>query len=341
MRVANWGSITVATCLVLTAAPAAATSFCAHNTADIQAALTTAQTNGEDDQIKITTGNIGASALTFSSTEGHSIELYGGHTGLTCDGQVSDPTTVLDGQNTVRILYLHNPGGIVAIGNMTFLGGKAPVGTSGGGIFVDGAAFVFLFRDTFFGNRTTGTGGAVAMTAGAVEFVDNLLVGNHGGQVGGVFFNLTSTGSIIANNTIVANISDDLTAPAGMSAVNTGTYGLFNNIIWNNAAPGGSDFGIFSTNTRTTNDIGIVKPGSTAGTVSGELSIDPHFAPCTGFLCINFELDSASPLVNAGSDVPAPFGVGTDITGKPRTLGSQVDIGAYENDDLIFRYGFQ
>jgi hypothetical protein len=30
----------------------------------------------------------------------------------------------------------------------------------------------------------------------------------------------------------------------------------------------------------------------------------------------------------------------TDITGKPRKLGSHVDIGAYENDDLIFRDHF-
>ena len=30
-----------------------------------------------------------------------------------------------------------------------------------------------------------------------------------------------------------------------------------------------------------------------------------------------------------------------DITGKPRKLGAHTDIGAYENDDLIFRHGYQ
>jgi len=342
MHVLTWKSIGVAACLALAALPADAALFCAHNTADIQAALTTAQSNGEDDQIYITSGNIGASALTFSSNEGHGIEFYGGYSGLTCDSVALDPTTSLDGQNTVRILYVHNPGGTVSIGGLTFVGGKAPAGTSGGALFVDGAAFVFLAGNTFIGNKTTGAGGAIAMTAGVVEFIDNLLFGNHGGQVGGVFFNLTGAGNTIVNNTIVANISDDLSAPAGMSAVGAGTYTVGNNIIWNNAAIGGSDFGIFSANTRKTNDIGIVKPGSTAGTVSGELSVDPQFAPCSGFLCFNFELSSASPLVNAGTDsIALPIGQSADITGKPRKLGSHIDIGAYENDDLIFAAGFE
>lgn len=337
MRVRIWKSISFLACVALTVHPAAAVVFCAHNTADIQAALTAAQANGDDDQIEITTGNIGASALTFSSSEGHSIELYGGYEGLDCENSAPlDATTTLNGQNTVRILYIHNPGGPVAVSRLTFSGGKAPPGGYGGAVYIDGSGLVLMAGDTFVGNKTTGAGGAVVITAVFVEFVNNLLFGNHGGQVGGAFFNISGPNNVIANNTIVANISDDASSPAGVSAVGAGTYTVGNNIIRDNAAPGGSDFGIFSTNTRKTNDIGIVKASSTPGSVSGELSVDPQFVPCSGILCFNFELDSSSPLVDGGSDIGMPFVQTRDVAGKPRKLGPRIDIGAYENADLIF-----
>ncbi len=72
--------------------------------------------------------------------------------------------------------------------------------------------------------------------------------------------------------------------------------------------------------------------------IVGELSVDPQFADC-GFLCIGFELERGSPLVDAGDDAPAGGMTATDLAGKPRTIGARVDIGAYEND-LLFADGF-
>jgi hypothetical protein len=110
-----------------------------------------------------------------------------------------------------------------------------------------------------------------------------------------------------------------------------------NNIVWNNNTDtGGSDFGVVAANMRRTNDIGVIMSGSTAGTVSGERSVEPKFQPC-GIFCLAFELTRASPLVDVGTDV-APWDT-ADLAGKPRTIGPQVDIGAFEND-LIFADGF-
>ena len=78
----------------------------------------------------------------------------------------------------------------------------------------------------------------------------------------------------------------------------------------------------------------------TPGSVSGELAVDPQFAPCSGFLRCNFELSSTSPLIDAATDALASC-CNADLAGKARKIGAHVDIGAYENDDLIFRSGFQ
>lgn len=51
-------------------------------------------------------------------------------------------------------------------------------------------------------------------------------------------------------------------------------------------------------------------------------------------------LASKSALVNAGDDAPG-YGIGTlDLAMQTRVVGAHVDIGAYENQDLIIRDGF-
>ena len=121
----------------------------------------------------------------------------------------------------------------------------------------------------------------------------------------------------------------------GLFVGGNGHFVLSDNIIWNNAGSGGSDFVAASANSRTADDIGIVGAGSVAGDVAGELSVDPQFAACEGFVCFDFELARSSPLVDAGDDDP-PGGLSdADLAGKPRVIGSHVDIGAYENDRLL------
>ena len=113
---------------------------------------------------------------------------------------------------------------------------------------------------------------------------------------------------------------------------------MANNIVWNNALAGGSDFASLVAHTRKTNDIGIVNSSSTAGTVSGEVSVDPQFASC-GFLCFE-ELADSSPLLDAGTDSPGGIPMSVDLAGKPRYMGAHIDIGAFESEG-IFADGFE
>jgi len=61
---------------------------------------------------------------------------------------------------------------------------------------------------------------------------------------------------------------------------------------------------------------------------------------CPLICLIPYELGSKSALVNAGDDTPG-YGIGSlDIMLEPRRVGVHVDIGAYENEDVLLRDGF-
>ena len=278
------------------------------------------------------------------------ILLEGGYAGTTCSGTPDHAwnTTMLDGQHSVRPLYMADTSGNGSIGivGLTFVSGKPAAGDSGGGLLIAASTQLRIEHSAFYGNAVSGGlaagGGVYVVNSYFVRMLDNLFVANHGPQVGGAL--IDSTGGVsgvayIYNNTIVGNISDTLTVPAGLLLEGNVNYDVANNIVWNNnTSSGGSDFGVATTNTRRTNDIGVIMSGSTAGTVSGELAVDPKFQVC-GFLCIDFELTRSSPLVDTGTDAAAPWDT-EDLAGKPRKIGPHVDIGAFEND-LIFADSWQ
>jgi len=328
------------------ASPAAATVyFCAHSATEIQTDLTAAQNDGDDDIINIVSGNYPlAAALTFVSSEGHAILVIGGYDDAQCAGKpnFAGTGTVLDGQQTVRPLYIGNPGGSVSVEAVTFVNGLPGNNASGGGLLIGSSSGAFVIFSKFSGNRTMGLGGGLYVnSSGEVLVSNNLLFLNRGTEIGGAVISQGSGESYIYNNTIAANKTDTLGDPGGLFIMGGAHFNISNNIVWNNSAAGGSDFGIQSANTRLTNDIGIVTPGSTAGTISGDVSVDPQFAPCSGFLCFDFELASTSPLIDAGADNPlGSIGFVIDLAGKPRIMGSHIDIGAYESEE-IFADGFE
>ena len=342
--------------LIFAARYADAHDFCVDTAAGIQSALTAAQTNGEDDFIYIKSGNYALTAgLTFVSSEAHSLEIFGGHDDLSmCPPEVPSNLagigTTLDGQHLVRPLYLANVHGSITVTSLTIVGGLPAASNSGGGLVaVSTDGNIDVEDSTFFGNRATGAGAqggaAILQTGGELSFVQNLVFLNRATHVGGVVLQLTAVGGFITaqNNTVANNTTDTLADPGGMAIMGGGTYAaqIVDNIVWNNLAAGGSDFGVASANVRIHNDIGVVTAGSIAPSPpsAGNLSVDPDFAPCSGVLCFNFELNSSSPLVNAGI-TPGGFVPNSDIVGKPRILGPKIDIGAFENDDLIFADGF-
>jgi hypothetical protein len=257
-------------------------SFCAHSAAEIQTALTTAATNGEDDVIMIAAGSYAlATSLVFSSSEPHAISIQGGFSPL-CDSFTRTETT-LDGQHQLRPLYVGSVNGNVQVAFLTFAAGLAANGNSGGGLIAaSDAGDVDVVLNRFIGNRAMAQAGALYAysSSGSVRVRNNLLVANRGGEVGGLVVVQPAGEADVVSNTIVANTSDAANAPAGLALSGNAHFTLSNNIVWNNAAAGGSDFGTASSHSRIANDIGIIVVGSAvADVVAGELSIDPALRP--------------------------------------------------------------
>lgn len=76
--------------------------FCVSTAAELQAALTTAASNGEDDVIHIVQGTYNGNFV-YASTEAFNLTVEGGYA-ASCSSRVVDPAnTVLDGLATGRV----------------------------------------------------------------------------------------------------------------------------------------------------------------------------------------------------------------------------------------------
>jgi len=317
--------------------PATAATFCASSTAQIQQALSTAQSNGEDDVVYIVVGTyLVGSELQYNAatSETFRINIIGGQP-AGCSGP-PDPaaSTVLDGQELVRQLSV-SAAGPVSIGYLSFVHGH-PSQYAGGALNLansSASATTTVFDNVFVANTGPISGGALFVSAvGDVYLWSNVMLANHGAGAWAAY--LSDSGNTYVNgNTIVRNQS---TGQSGLGAVDiagTGEYWFANNIVWNNDAwdvydQSGSVHYAY-------NDIGTMS-GFPPLSQTHELSIDPDFS---GFFGVS--LAPASPLVNAGLDDPPGFAGGCcDPTHGPRIIGAHVDIGAYESD-VLFRNGYE
>jgi len=160
--------------VVLAAALAFPASAATHNVSTIgefQTALTTAQSNGEDDTINVAAGTYDApTAATLTYTAGpneeYSLSILG-----------ADSTTVLlNGGAAVPILRIDTTalsmGDAVGITvtNMTFLNGNA-IDADGGGLFIDmlEGMMVMVSGSEFYGNTADGDGGAIFIRGNVLE----------------------------------------------------------------------------------------------------------------------------------------------------------------------------
>jgi hypothetical protein len=163
--------------------------FTVSTAAELQSALTAAETNGEDDIVKVVQGTYYGNFI-FDSSEGYSITLLGGYTAGGISRVINPENTILDGGGSGRVLYLENSGG--------------------GGIFLEG----FTIQN---GNPASLAGGGIyarswsSYSSGNISFINNHILNNTSVfQGGGIwaesFSDLDSSGDIIvSNNRITGN----------------------------------------------------------------------------------------------------------------------------------------
>lgn len=326
---------------------AQAALLCADNVTSLQSALTQAQSNGEDDQIEVVAGTyaLDAGGLQFASSEPHSLTLFGGYS-AGC-AQLSSQKTVLSASGLHQLLRaIQNSTSFAAsvhIERMTFIDGKTTteggegleVLTQAGDVRLESNRFLLNHADNFAAALLVDTGGVITLR-------NNLFFGNSALQMAAGQLLTNNSIAYVVGNTVVGNTAGTQNGIGGIyvGGVAGTHFWISNNIFWNNNSNAAVDLYLSADGILHYNDV-----GSTAGLAPNALSqdnqsTDPLFAPCTGFLCLGFELESASPLVDAGAD-NAPDGIGTvDLAGKPRKIGAHVDIGAFEND-VIFANEFE
>ena len=111
--------------------------FCVTTTGELQAALTTAVSNGQDDTIKIVQGTYNGNFI-YASTEAYGVTIEGGYTGACSSRAVNPANTVLDagGSGTGLVLSSPNVAPNFGVEGITLQNGNI-TGKNGGGVLLD------------------------------------------------------------------------------------------------------------------------------------------------------------------------------------------------------------
>jgi len=235
-------------------------------------ALLAAQSNGEDDIIKVVQGtynSTGSNYFYYYSSEGHSVDLRGGYTAGCASRVVAPANTILDAKGSSTVLFFQNgSGGNISVDGFTIQNGISA--SSGGGIFArshsdSGAPVdITITNNIITGNSAAATcqgGGVYAMSyadssspGGSVTLTNNTVTGNTadydgGGAYAGSFSTSGTGGTVtLTNNTITGNTTTHSNGHGGgvyatsySGSAAAGTVSLTGNTITGNT--GGGDGG--------------------------------------------------------------------------------------------------
>lgn len=354
---------------------ACAATFCVSDATELQNALTTAQSNGEDDVIKIEEGTYYApsggfeyAAVNFPDDD-YDLEISGGWYApfnFACLGHHNTPfQTVLDGNGSGSVMTLfvrvHSN---VTVRLLTFArGGTGSTYNVAGGLKVFNT-YDSQTGDGYFGTITIERNAFIENTAWAdaglylgvfqsestalYRVINNLFLHNHGTHgpgAAGLFIG-DGNGIYLTNNTVLFNTTDDTNPDATggieQSGANAAQF-VANNNFWGND---GFDFlmyqqGVYVDYKLIDNNYQSLG-GAPPTQMAGNLSAEPEYQDPLALFDYNFTPTRNSPLVDAGAN-PPPISTkwyvpDTDLFGSGRRV-ENVDIGAYE-EDVIFRDGF-
>ena len=350
--------------------------------AELQSALTEAQSNGLDDVIHIAQGTY-IGSFTYASTEDNDLSILGGYSADFNTRDVDATNTVLDANHLGRVLSLlandsisaWDSGDIPVISDLSVDGvslSNGRIADRGAGIHIETGGDASIANSIVSNNHNIssfGGGGIDIAEARNISIVNNIIsdnIGANGGAVYGSIMhnsaddnNLIISGNVVANNrgleqagirlysaygkativnnTIVNNISENEVAGAGVFAKVRLEATIENNIIWGNV---GGPYGvgqevvnnlyIYMINTVNINNNYLGDYLAEFPVISNisnniEGTADPLFVDAANG---DYRLSSDSPLIDQGA--VTAYVTSTDLDGNIRTVGSSVDIGAYE-----------
>ena len=219
---------------ILAASAVWSATFNVSNPTEFQAALTTAQSNGEDDTINVAPGTYNiTSILTYTTNDGDG--------SLTIQAQDIKNKPILDGQNNVSHLHIHNDDDNDKTGDegqkITIKGLIFKRGRYGGGIHVEtGKADILIENSEFIENLQEGGGGVTAISDSGTITIRNNIFTKNGALGGGGVYAGTGSGTIkLLDNTFSENTAD-LYAGGAFLQTESGTINIRGNTFSQNTA---------------------------------------------------------------------------------------------------------
>ena len=191
-------------------------TFCVSDATELQTALTTAESNGEDNTIKIVQGTYNGN-FTYASTEGYGLTVEGGYTQDCASRTIDLANTILDGGGTDTVLALVSQGAATfSMEGLTFQKGNASTVDDGGGLYARTDGSVTLTDNTFTRNTASQYGGGAYVTApNTVPLSNNTFVGNTAKSGGGIYVRANAEPPPTLTTTLTNNIFTGNTATSG------------------------------------------------------------------------------------------------------------------------------
>jgi len=270
-------SIVVMACVAFMQWGAYGAEFCVSNATELQDALAQAETNGQDDIIKVQQG-VYIGNFSYSSSQGNGMTLLGGYTSGCTDRDLDPANTVLDAEGSGRVLYLnnHTNGGDILVEGFTVQNGDSS--GEGGGVYVyswsylGGSGNVTVTNNIVTGNTAVFGGGVDARSdsssgpSGNVTLTNNIVTGNTAGNYGGGIYafssgptagNVTLTNNIVTGNTATSYSGGGIVAFSDSWSGTSGNVTLTNSTVTGNSAgdSGGGVWLIFNNILDTYNNI--------------------------------------------------------------------------------------
>lgn len=306
---------------------AALTTTCVNGVALLQSALTTAQSNGDDNLIELVTGSYGLVApYSIAIPAGHSLTIEGGYAAGCGAAPDAEPYfTTIGGASGVS-LRIAVADGNLTLRNVSLSGFAPPAGTNPVALVQNGAGGTLHVENLYVtGDTVAGIGDDILYVSsqGGLTFDDNIVAGNpNANSAVHIAGNEPALPFVVANNTIVKNTGPGLFFDVSSFLPS----GLYNNILWSNGLNDlvvGSVIG--ATPPLALNNIWIHCSGcgSLDASSANNSAVDP-------VLTANYRPANGSPTTNAG--VPLPLVLpATDAANAPRVVGSAPDQGAFES----------
>jgi len=349
---------------VISVSPAPGAVFHVTNATEFQNALTSAQSNNQDDTIYLAPGTYHSNFRYKPPSSEHKNLTIMGEPGTNPDD------IVLDGQGSGTVLFLNDGDeeGAVAeavVEGITVVNGFRGMDVwlasyditirncrvmnnngerNGGGLYIGNQnppPRTLVFENNFIQNNTVSEdsmgvaqGGGVFLYSRRGNYIvrNNIVIGNAvqgttDPRGGGIFVGVHPDDKIyLIGNTVYGNEAD---RRGGGIFASGGSVDMYNNIVYGNTAPVGGDIVLSNAGSKSGFSNNYSNLEGVWTTSGNNLNVDPLFVDATHN---DFHVQSSSPMRDAGTaEVPSPPGIPeADFEGNPRVVGLSPDIGAYE-----------